>query len=78
MKRNPSPAVPQQALHLRHAYADIKEAHSLLMAYHETLEQLHALGESCPAEEEAARGLVLRAGDLALKLQDALPRHEQA
>ncbi len=78
MKRNPSPAVPQQALHLRHAYADIKEAHSLLMAYHATQEQLHALGESSPAEEEAARSLTLRAGDLALKLQDALPRHEQA
>ncbi len=78
MKRNPSPAVPQQALHLRRAYADIKEAHSLLMAYHATLEQLHALGESCPAEEKAARALVLRAGDLALKIQDTLPGHEQA
>ena len=77
MKRNPSPAVPQQTLHLRRAYADIKEAHSLLMAYHATQEQLHALGESSPAEEEAARGLVLRAGDLALKLQTTLPGHEQ-
>ena len=76
MKRNPSPAVPQQALHLRRACADLKEAHALLMSYHETLEQLHALGESCPAEEEAARALVLRAGDLALQLQDTLPRHE--
>ncbi len=78
MKRNPSLAVPQQALHLRRAFADIKEAHSLLMAYNETLEQLHALGESSPAEEEAARSLVLRAGDLALSIQATLPGHEQA
>ena len=78
MKCNPSPAVPQQAIHLRRAYADIKEAHSLLMAYQETLEQLHTLGESSPAEEEAARGLVLRAGDLALSIQATLPGHEQA
>ena len=78
MKRNPFPAVPQQATHLSRAYADLKEAHSLLTAYHETLEQLHALGESSPAEEEAARGLVLRAGDLAFSIQATLPRHEQA
>ena len=78
MKRNPSPAAPQQATHLSRAYADLKEAHSLLMAYHETLEQLHALGESSPAEEEAARALVLRAGDLALSIQASLPGQEQA
>ena len=76
MKRNPSPAVPQQALHLRRACADLKEAHALLMSYHKTLEQLHDLGESCLAEEEAARALVLRAGDLALSIQDTLPGHE--
>ena len=78
MKRNPSPAVPQQALHLRRACADLKEAHSLLMEYHATLKQLHTLGESCPAEEEAARSLTLRAGALALSIQATLPRHEQA
>ncbi len=78
MKRNPSPAVPQQSAHLRRASADLKEAYAQLAAYHESLEQLHALGESCPAEEEAARGLGLRAGDLALQLQDTLPRNEHS
>lgn len=69
---NETQPIPRRASadrHLRRAFADLKEAHSLLLAYHERLEQLHALGESSPAEEESAR---------ALKIQDALPNREQA
>ncbi len=62
----------QQASHLRRAHTYTKEAHQLFMDYLETLKQLHALGESCPAEEKSARSLTMRASDLALHIADAM------